>query len=287
MPNTTNLSCWERTNVRISKILNNNAVVVKEDGQEKIVMGNGIGFQKGKNDIVPKNKVEKIFVMKDGNDKFQEMLATLPETHIEIAEQIISHAESVLQVPLSNHIHIALTDHLSFAIERLQNGFAIHNKLLNEIRTLYRKEFEIGIWAKKLIKEKLQVEIPEDEVGHIALHIHTAKLGSKSMTETLQHTTIINELIGLIEKNLNVKVAEESMSYQRLVSHLRFALGRVEGEEPFDSMDEDMLELLRVKYDKAFSCAQQLADYLHTEYNVDFPPSEVGYITLHVQRLLK
>ncbi|MDX5474156.1 MAG: PRD domain-containing protein [Bacillaceae bacterium] len=273
--------------MRISKILNNNAVVVKEDGQEKIVMGNGIGFQKGKNDIVPKNKVEKIFVMKDGNDKFQEMLATLPESHIEIAEQIITHAEGVLQVPLSNHIHIALTDHLSFAIERLQNGFAIHNKLLNEIRTLYRKEFEIGLWAKKLIKERLHVEIPEDEVGHIALHIHTAKLGSKSMTDTLQHTTIISELIGLIEKTLNVKVAEESMSYQRLVSHLRFALGRVEGEEPFDSMDEDMLELLRVKYDKAFSCAQLLADYLHTEYNFDFPPSEVGYITLHVQRLLK
>ncbi|MEK4316923.1 CAT RNA binding domain-containing protein, partial [Bacillus sp. FSL R7-0229] len=39
--------------MKIYKILNNNAVVVKEGDQEKIVMGPGIAFQKGKNDVVP------------------------------------------------------------------------------------------------------------------------------------------------------------------------------------------------------------------------------------------
>jgi beta-glucoside operon transcriptional antiterminator len=40
--------------MRIFRILNNNAVVVIDGPKEKIVMGNGIAFQKRKNDIIPK-----------------------------------------------------------------------------------------------------------------------------------------------------------------------------------------------------------------------------------------
>jgi transcriptional regulatory protein LevR len=54
------------------------------------------------------------------------VLETLPEEHIEAAEDIISHAEGELAAPLSDHIHIALADHLSFAIERIQNGLQVH-----------------------------------------------------------------------------------------------------------------------------------------------------------------
>ncbi|RCK13038.1 hypothetical protein DT075_00870 [Bacillus licheniformis] len=35
------------TALKIYKVLNNNAAIIKEDGQEKIVMGPGIAFQKG------------------------------------------------------------------------------------------------------------------------------------------------------------------------------------------------------------------------------------------------
>jgi beta-glucoside operon transcriptional antiterminator len=258
---------------------------VKEDDQEKIVMGLGVGFQKRKNDMVDRSKIEKIFVMKEENDKFQELLSTLPVEHIDAAEEIISYAEGKLMVPLSNHIHISLTDHLSFAIERLEKGYSIQNKLLNEIRVLYKPEFEIGQWAQQLIKERLGVEIPDDEVGHIALHLHTAKMGSKSMENTMQLATIIREAIEIIEKEFQMKIVESSISYQRLLSHLRFAINRVEEGEPFHSMDPEMLKLLQEKFSKAFGTAQSIADYLLDEYKINFPLSEVGYITLHIQRL--
>ena len=60
--------------------------------------------------------------MREENEKFKQILATLPEAHIEVAEHIISYAEGKLMMPLSDHIHISLTDHLSFAIERLQKA---------------------------------------------------------------------------------------------------------------------------------------------------------------------
>ncbi|MBU8580420.1 MULTISPECIES: PRD domain-containing protein [Bacillus] len=271
--------------MKIYKVLNNNAAIIKEDGQEKIVMGPGIAFQKGKNDTIPRNKVEKIFTIHEENEKFKQILETLPEEHIEAAEEIISYAEGRLSAPLSDHIHIALVDHLSFAIERVRKGFVIQNKLLNEIKALYKKEYEIGLWAIDLVKEKLKVELPDDEAGYIALHIHTAKMDAENMQKTLKYTNIIKELIEKIECCFNQKIDENSISYQRLVTHLRYAINRLESNEAFHVMDDDMLYFIRKKYSESYQCAAGLADYVKTEYDLHLPESEVGYITLHVQRL--
>ncbi len=273
------------TALKIYKVLNNNAAIIKEDGQEKIVMGPGIAFQKGKNDTIPRNKVEKIFTIHEENEKFKQILETLPEEHIEAAEEIISYAEGRLSAPLSDHIHIALVDHLSFAIERVRKGFVIQNKLLNEIKALYKKEYEIGLWAIDLVKEKLKVELPDDEAGYIALHIHTAKMDAENMQKTIKYTNIIKELIEKIECCFNQKIDENSISYQRLVTHLRYAINRLESNEAFHVMDDDMLYFIRKKYPESYQCAAGLADYVKTEYDLHLPESEVGYITLHVQRL--
>jgi beta-glucoside operon transcriptional antiterminator len=274
--------------MRIFRILNNNAVVVVDGPQEKIVMGSGIAFQKKRNDIIPKNKIEKIFVLHEqSSEKFQQLLATLPEEHIEIAENIISYAEGHLNAPLSDHIHIALTDHLSFALERLQQGIPIQNKLLNEIKLLYKKEYEVGVWAKEEIREKLGIEIPDDEAAHIALHIHTAKMDAPSMSESLKHATILRDFVEQVESILSIEVEESSINYQRLITHLRFALNRIEQGDQFDPIDEDMLELIQMKYQRAYECSKEITKYLQEEYNIDFPPSEVAYIALHIERLLK
>jgi len=274
--------------MRIYKILNNNAVVVKDGGQEKIVMGNGIAFQKRKNDIIPNAKIEKIFTLHGpSSEKFQQLLATLPEKHIELAEQIISYAEGYLQAPLHDHIHIALTDHLSFALERMEQGLTIQNKLLNEIKLLYKKEFEIGLWARQEIKKVLGIEIPLDEVAHIALHIHTAKMGSSSMTETLKQATILRDFIEHVENELQIKIEESSIDYQRLITHLRFALSRIQQGSEFEPMDEEMHELIREKYGKAYQCSKSVVTHLQQEYDITFPSSEIAYISLHLQRLIR
>lgn len=69
----------------------------------------------------------------------------------------------------------------------------IKNTLLNEIKILYPKEFQIGLYAKALIQGKLGIEIPEDEVGYIALHIHTVKINAGEMSETLDITAMIRD----------------------------------------------------------------------------------------------
>lgn len=272
--------------MKIKKILNNCAVVVKDWDGEKIVMGEGIGFQKKKNDPVNQAKIDKVFVMKDPNEhkKFEEILQFLPEEHIQVAEDIITYAEKELGVPINEHIHVAFSDHLSFAIERLTNGIEINNALLDQIKILYVKEFQIGLWAKELIKEILGVDIPEDEVGNIAMHIHTARMNAGDMQETIDITTTIQEITSIIEYSLKINIVEETMSYERLITDLRFSLKSLLSGEKTHNYDEKMATMIKENFKEAFSCAQKVGQFIEEKYRVEFPEAELMYISMNIQR---
>ncbi|HEY2422167.1 MAG TPA: PRD domain-containing protein [Neobacillus sp.] len=271
--------------MKIKKILNNNAVVVSDHNEEKIAIGAGIAFQKKKNDIININKIEKLFVMKE-NEKFQQLLLQIPEKHFALAEEIITHAEGYLGTKLNEHIHIALTDHLSFAIERVMEGIQLKNKLLHEIKILYKKEFDIGLWAIKHIEEKAQIRMPIDEAAYIAIHIHTAKVQGADMKQTLRQTAIIGDMVQMITDELNIVLDEDDLSYQRLITHLRFTVSRINNFE-HHVMDEEMLKMLKMKFSISYNCAVKVATTISTTYGIHLPEQELGYITIHIERLRK
>ncbi|MBS4197385.1 PRD domain-containing protein [Lederbergia citri] len=271
--------------MKITKILNNNAVVVTDGNQEKIAVGSGIAFHKRKNDIVNVHKIEKLFVIRE-NEKLEQLLSRIPEEHFTISEEIISYAEKYLGTKLNEHIHIVLTDHLSFAIEREREGIHLKNKLLQEIKILYKEEFEIGLWALTHIKEKLGFDIPIDEAAYIALHIHTMKPQGGDLRQTVRQTTILRDMVHSIKRFLKIKIEEDDISYHRLITHLRFTLERGKGYE-VHSMDREMLEMIKKKFRKSFECASEMARELSSFHGIDLPEQELGYITLHIERLRK
>ncbi|WP_182199748.1 PRD domain-containing protein [Paraliobacillus salinarum] len=269
--------------MKLKKILNNNAVLVIDGNEEKVAVGTGIAFGKKKNDLINKQKIEKLFIMKE-NEKLQQLLSRISEEHFIISEEIISYAEKTIGMKLSEHIHITLTDHVSFSIERIQNGMHLKNKLLNEIKILYKEEFEIGLWALDMMKEKLNIEMPIDEAAFIALHIHTMKLSGGNYKETLRQTTIVSEMIQRIVSYLGLEIEEDDISYQRLITHLRFVLHRVKHSDQY-SMDLDMLTMIKHKFAHSYQCAEVVSKEIAAKYDIEFPESELGYIAIHLERL--
>ncbi|WP_284141206.1 MULTISPECIES: PRD domain-containing protein [unclassified Virgibacillus] len=271
--------------MKIIKILNNNAVVIADGEQEKIAIGAGVGFQKKRNDIVNQSKIEKLYVLKE-NEKLQQLLLRIPEEHLILSEEIISYAEKQLDTKLNEHVLLALTDHLSFAIEREEKGIHLKNKLLQEIKILYKKEFEIGLWAIQHVKEKLQVEMPIDEAAYIALHIHTMKIQGGDLHETVRQTAIVRDMVKTIKRFLNIGLKEDDVAYERLMTHLRFALMRANHYE-VHSMDVEMLEMIKRKFKLSFECAVAVSKQLSATHGIHLPEEELGYITLHIERLRK
>ena len=271
--------------MKITKVLNNNAVVIIDENQEKIAIGSGVGFNKKKNDIVRTDKIEKLFILKE-NEKLQQLLLRIPEEHFILAEEIIDYAEDFLNTNLNEHVRIGLTDHLSFAIEREKEGIHLKNKLLQEIKILYKKEFEIGLWAIKHVNEKLNVNMPIDEAAFIALHIHTMKIQGGDLHETVRQTAIVRDMVETIKDYLNIDIEQDDISYERLITHLRFALTRSKNHEAH-TMDDEMFNMIKHKFDIAYQCALQVAGNLSDKHGIDLPEEELGYITLHIERLRK
>jgi beta-glucoside operon transcriptional antiterminator len=271
--------------VKITKILNNNAVIVKDGEEENIAIGAGVGFGKRKNDMINQGKIEKLFVLKE-NEKLQQLLLRIPEEHLALSEEIISYAEKQLETNLNDHILLALTDHLSFALEREKQGIHIKNKLLPEIKVLYKEEFEIGLWAIQHIKDRIGIEMPLDEAAFIALHIHTMKIKGGDLHKTVRQTAVVRDMVETIKDYLGIRIKVDDIAYERLITHLRFALSRAKNEE-LHVMDEEMFMMIKQKFAVSYQCALKVAETLTEKHGVEIPEEELGYITLHIERLRK
>ena len=81
-----------RENMLILKILNNNLILSKDDlGQEIIVKGCGIAFQKKRGQEVEPSKIEKIFIAEtpQKSKQMQTYLTLIPEEYFEDRKSVV------------------------------------------------------------------------------------------------------------------------------------------------------------------------------------------------------
>lgn len=276
----------DRACYRVLKVLNNNVILARDLSvdQEIVLTGRGIGFhcKVGSEVEIPADKLEKSFVAydKDIKAKYLQIINKLDGEVLGIGEEIISKAEKELG-ELDPHIHIALTDHIAFTIDRLKEGMVISNPFLEEIKMLYKEEYNLGIKAALLIKERLNVDIPDTEVGFIALHLHAARQ-NKMVSETVKYTSLIRQLIEIIEEELSLKIDPVDLDYSRLVNHLRCSIDRLMNEK---TVNNPLLQRIKEEFREFFELARKLAFYIEDRMSVVMSEDELGYLALHLHRL--
>ncbi|WP_392559634.1 PRD domain-containing protein [Orbus mooreae] len=202
--------------MKVHKILNNNVIVtLNNSGKELIVMGRGVGFKKKEGDTIDESLIEKQFSLSNQETfpKFAELLSEIPIEIITVSEIIINYAKTIVGEKLQDSIYISLTDHIHFAIERHKQGFDIPNGFLWEIKKFYPKEFKIGEYALNVIKQRLNIELPEDEAGFITFHIINAQLND-TMPNIMTMTKIMREILNIVKYHFKFEYDEESLTYQ-------------------------------------------------------------------------
>ncbi|KAF1302971.1 MULTISPECIES: PRD domain-containing protein [Enterococcus] len=273
--------------MKIKKIFNQNAVLVDDDGQEKVAIGKGVGFDKKRNDLIFHREIERMFVMEpEGQMKLQSLLNQIDEKFLFAAEHIIDHAETVLMEKLNEHVLIALTDHIAFAAENIRNGIVIRNKLLREIEVLYSDEFSIAQWAVDYLNKELAIPYTYDEAGYIAIHIHSGRSGQTSNHRSIREVTIVSEIIQLIERELAIDIHSEQMAlnYSRLANHLRLLLQRYHNQQ-YAVLDEEIVEMVKRKYPESYAVAKKIRVLLTKQYQMSTTSEELGYLVIHIERL--
>lgn len=274
--------------MQIAKVLNNNVVVVlDEHRREQVVMGRGLAFQKRVGDSLDEALIEKIFALQSDElvGRLGELLSQIPLEVMTTCDRIIERARERLG-KLQESVYITLTDHCHFAIERQKNGVALRNVLLWEIKRLYPKEFALGQEARELIAQRLGVELAEDEAGFIALHLVTAQLHSE-MPEVMHVTRVMQEILQLVKYQLHLEYNEESLSYQRFVTHLKFFAQRMLTRTVVEDDDESLHSAVKDNYAKAWKCAEIVARHLQKSYQRSLTTEEIMFLAIHIERVRK
>ena len=255
------------------------------DGTEIVVMGRGIGYHMKSGEEIPQDKVEKIFRLDtpglDG--KFRDLLARMPLAHLQISAEIIDYAKNVLNRKLNQNIYLTLTDHINFSVERYQKKMMFANPLIREVKAFYKEEYLVGEYAVALIEKKLGIRFPADEAASIALHIVNAEYNIK-MRDTIDITNLIQEVMELIRDYFHMELDETSLSYERLVTHLRFLAERIYCKELLDGEVPEFSQAI-ASYPEEYQCSLRIRDHIQRVYEHYVTDEEVAYLAVHIKRV--
>lgn len=275
--------------MKISKIINNNLIhFYDENNVDCIAMGRGLGFGKKIGDEVDEKIVEKIYRIADPvrTDQFSTLVKDIPLAHLEVANMIIDYASSSLNAKLSDNIYISLVDHIDFALERIEKGIPLENKLLYEIKHYYTSEYLVGLEALNIVKRELGVTLPEDEAGYIAIHLVEAEVDSDKQNYVEDVMAIIQAIMNIIKYHFSLELDPDTLAYERLLVHLRYFAGRVINREEATLADDRFVEKMKNNFPEEFKCTVKIRQYLENNFDYLVSDDELIYLSVHIHRVL-
>lgn len=267
---------------KIIKILNHNAVIIhNQKKQVLLLIHKGIGFGKKINEMIDIPEQADIYRLSKltSKGKTETLLRELDPLYIEISSTIIHQAKERFG-QIDDHILLPLADHIAFAIKRIQNNLNISNPFVSEIRLLYPEEYEIALQARPLIEKHLGYKINDDEIGYITLHIHSARENSND--EGMLVAVIINESIQEIAREYHITIDVQSLSYSRLMTHMKYLLARLNENEV---LKLDMEEYTKTTIPHSYEVARKIIARIEGALNKPIPVIETGYLAMHIERI--
>ncbi|WP_299997864.1 BglG family transcription antiterminator LicT [uncultured Clostridium sp.] len=274
--------------MKIRKILNNNLVLANDwQGNEIIVKGRGIGFNKKRWDTIEEAVIEKIFTPENSkkSKELQSYLTSIPEDYLDFVQGYVDYIKNSYDIKLNNSIYVSLSDHLTGTIKRFNEGISINNLLLLDIKQLYKLEYKIGLDMLEKLNEKFNVNLPLDEAGFIALHFVNAQ-DSKGKNDGFEISHIVNEIMKIVKRYYDsIVFDEESLYYQRFITHLKYFAQRFLHKELNYKEDAKLFEIIKNQYKEAYGCVKLIYLMMEDKYNYQLTEEEMLYLTMHIQSI--
>jgi beta-glucoside operon transcriptional antiterminator len=271
---------------RVERVINNNVISVLEDGHEVILTGRGLGYQQHHGGTYDPARVERRFVLDDDRsaEGFTSIISEIPYEVLVLSNRIADHLRTDIGIALTNAAQLALADHIQFAMQRLAQGQRLEHPLLWELKSTYRREFTAALGILEMIREATGVTMPVDEAGFITMHLVNSEL-TGDLATSLATATAVQDIVGIARAHLGVALAPDSAAHARFLTHVKFAVQRIEEGQLLVGADSQLYDMVRDKDPKAHECALAIAGYVRQRYGVELPEEELLYLMVHINRL--
>ena len=274
--------------MRIEKILNNNAVIAKDDNNKEVIaIGNGLGFKHSVYDSIYQSEVIKTYALvnKNLNQRLITILNEIPFECIELTEEIIKISQDELKTALNDNLVITLADHINFSIHRYREGIDVPNMINEEIKRFYKKEYEIGLIALRMINNHYNVHLPQDEASSIAFHIINAIEGNET-NDAVKIMKGVNDIITIVQNELKIILDENSLDYSRFVIHLKFFMKKILFNNKLENNKIDYSIFNNISNLKINRCLDMISDYTNQQYGYMPTYEDRLYLMMHIVKLL-
>lgn len=271
---------------RVEKVLNHNVVlaIYEEDKQEYLIMQKGIGFGKKTAERFEIDEEVQVYSLKNIKNK-KETTSSVKEIepiYLEVANMLLDETEKRIG-KVERSVLIPLADHIDFAVRRLKEQGEISNPLASDIKALFHMEYKIAESIVPFLEENANVAMTESEIGYIALHIHSA-IAEQNVVSSMQVARCVRECINLIEKEIQQTIPVMTLSYNRLMNHVRYMILRVEQNEEIKISMNDYMEF---RFKKSYGIATYVCDEMSKILRVKLHENEIGYLAMHIQRCME
>ncbi len=254
-----------------------------QEKSEVIFVGNGVGFNKKVNQPFEGSGTFKEYHLGRKTEKgpTDSLLNSVDPLYVEIASAVIDLSEEAFgHASIDNNILLPLADHIAFSVVRMKANMSMSNPFSEDIRLLYKDEYNVALKAKDIIEARTGFFIPDGELAYISLYIHSA-LNDTQVSNALQIPVIIRRSIDRIQKECHIENID-GFAYNRLLYHIKCMLARSNKNE---KLNQDIIAFTREKYGYAYSQAEIICQELGKELGETFSEAEISFLALHIERI--
>lgn len=97
---------------------------------------------------------------------------------------------------------------------------------------------------------------------------------------------IIKDILNLVKFSVGKEFQEDSLSYERFVTHLKFFLQRIINKKTYSEEDNFWAKELKKEYPLAYKTALRIKSYMKAKLQYEVSDEEVTYLTIHIQRII-
>lgn len=218
------------------------------------------------------------------------LLNLIDKETIRKLEELIYIAEEKMGYKLADSAYVGLIVHLALAIKRIKNNekVVMDKGFLKEL--MKNPEFVIARKLALNISDFFNIDIHEDEIGYITMHLMGSKnrgnviRNNEAAIGNFQLVQLAREMIKIAEVETGSFIGNNEKLLMGLVNHLEPAIKRLKM-----NMDirNPLLQEIKTLYPYLLEVSSRCAKVLENYLGQKLPESEIAYIAMHLGTVIE
>ncbi|MGJ0776379.1 BglG family transcription antiterminator [Faecalicoccus pleomorphus] len=212
---------------------------------------------------------------------FKSIIPFFGEEETTLADQILRSCLERHQLTITDIGYVNLLMHILISIQRVRSKNLIsvveHDESLFET-----KENHVAKDIKRDIENALKIELPDEEVYYITIHLLTRKVSIMNLDEKISmnqdYQDIVKKTLVYLKEKLDLDFCRDSILVNSLTVHLQSALNRIRFVM---NVSNALLVDIQKNYSFAYKIASVASQYIEEQLTVKVNDDEIGYIALH------